>query len=125
MIAFDPEHILAMLMFLAPMDEPRTLALEADVIAEVSSSPSDASMLMVLATVSAPDAWGSRAEARCRSSQEVTVCSRLMLQRWEESRYCATIEGRFSYWNHGDCVHRDRLTRRQARGYRAMLLEME
>lgn len=125
MILLDAEHLLGLMMYIAPLDAVQDLAFDADLIVSVSSSVSEASALMVLATTPGTDSWGSRADARCRASQSLRECESLMRRIWRESSRCSAIEGRFSYWNHGDCAHRDATTRRQARVYRAFILELE
>jgi len=124
-IIFDAEHILGLLMFMAPSLPPHELGPVSEVIAETASTPSEVTMLIVLATMPSSDAWGSRRDQNCRSDQGVLRCASTMIRVWQEALVCRTAMGRFSYWNHGDCTHRDQLTRNQGRAYRALLIEFE
>lgn len=122
----DAEHILGILMMLIPLESPHFLSEEADVIAETAATRSEAAAFIALIAVESPWPWSANQDRACFENPSARRCSAIFSSTWRASlRLCgSSIERRFSYWNTGACATVNAVTRRQARVWRAAMVDL-
>lgn len=129
----DAEHILGLMMLMAPYDDRPRLAIHADIIADIATTPEEAAALITVSFYETTFGrrgipWGASASRACLTARNPRqTCAEIFLRVWRRTeRLCGRrIERRFALWHNGNCSEIGVYEQRETRTYQRALRWIE